>query len=351
MTSLRSLVAVLCLIVAGSLQADDGAKPNVAAALDSVAWIGPGVSLADLRGKSVVVLTYVTWCPLCNEWSPEMFRQVREAAAGQPAVVVAVCTDAPTVPGPRYVSEHGLVGRNIVHAYDGRMDEKLGLKDSQLFNALVLGPDGSVVWQGASGRHYPQGDGSRKYAVAEKLREAAPGGKFTIVSPDMPADVQAVLWPMEMGRIVPDRDLTRAKRSLSAGSRAALDRAVESFVARQWSQIEDLSAGEIPQQMTAYAKADLLAKAYRTTEEGRQARSLVGQLNRDTQFKREIAARRTYEQILAKTANQSHARQRAVLEGFAKRFDGTYFAEQARALTAKDDAERKSVDAEAISVP
>ena len=126
---------------------------------------------------------------------------------------------------------------------------------------------------------------------------------------------------------------------------------MEAFVERQWSLIQELAEGEIPQQMTAYAKADLLAKAYRTTEAGREARGLVSRLSRDTHFKREIAARRAYEQILSKTANQPQARQAAVLEGFAKRFDGTYFAEQAQALAAKDEFERVSVGAAPVAEP
>ena len=151
---------------------------------------------------------------------PELFRQVKEAAAGQPAVIVAVCTDAPRVPGPRYVSQHGLVGRNVVHAYDARMDQKLGLTDSKLFNAMVVGPDGEIVWEGAAGRYNAQDDGSHHYVVAQKLREVAGNGRFTIVADDMPQDVRAVLWPMEMGRIVPDRDLARAKRGLSGATAA-----------------------------------------------------------------------------------------------------------------------------------
>lgn len=349
--TIRHLLVIACLWTALAVRSVAAADTNVGAALDSVAWIGPGVSLADLRDKTVVVLTYVTWCPKCNVWSPDLFAQIKDAAAEQPVVVVAVCTDAPSVPGPKYVSEKGLVGRNIVHAYDARMDAKLGLDDAALFNATVIGPDGNIVWQGAAGAHYPQDDGSKKYVVAEQVRKSAEQGSFTIVSPQMPDAVQSVLWPMEMGRIVADRDLARAKRALSAEGRAALENAVNTFVERQWTLIDELSAGEIPQQMAAYEKADLLAKAYGSSDQGRQARALVGQLNRDSGFKREIAARKAYEQILTRTANLPAAKRQTMLSGFAKRFAGTYFAEQAEAMVARDEVERTSTGAEPVVAP
>ena len=75
---LRRYCALLVVIAAltPSADAQEAAPPGLDSALDGVAWIGPGVSLPDLRGKTVVVLTYVTWCPKCNVWAPDLFRQL-----------------------------------------------------------------------------------------------------------------------------------------------------------------------------------------------------------------------------------------------------------------------------------
>ena len=52
--------------------------------LDGVSWHGPSTTLDALAGKTVVVLTYVTWCPKCNEWSPNLFDQLRTAVEDKP---------------------------------------------------------------------------------------------------------------------------------------------------------------------------------------------------------------------------------------------------------------------------
>jgi hypothetical protein len=102
--------------------------------------------------------------------------------------------------------------------------------------------------------------------------------------------------------------------------------------------------------MAAFAKADLLAKAYPTTEEGKAARQLVVQFNRDAQFKKEIASRNAYEQLLARSVDQPQARQNAQLESFVKRFKGTYYASQAAALLDKENSDRSSSAGDPMAV-
>jgi hypothetical protein len=346
-----AIAVTLCSLIPASARAQDDTTVDVSRALDGAAWIGPGVSMGDLRGKSVVLLTYVTWCPKCNVWAPQLFADIKAAAADRPIVIIAVCTDAPTVPGPVYCAEKGMVGINILHAYDAQMDARLALDDAALFNSALIGPDGEVVWKGQAGTYFTNSDGSRDYAIARKVREFSNPGEFTIIIDEMPSDVQQLLWPMELGRLIPDRDLNRVKRKLSPESRTALDEAVDGFVARQLEIINELKEGEVPQQMAAYAKADLLAKTYPTTEEGRTARSIVSEFNRDSAFKKEIVARTAYEKLLENSADQSQARQAGQLTGFINRFEGTWAAEQAAALLANEDSERDSSGAEPVAAP
>ncbi len=350
MSLARVTALLVCLVSSQVLPAQDSPPADLSGALNGAAWIGPGVSLNDLRGKSVVLLTYVTWCPKCNVWAPELFAQIKAAAADRPVVIIAVCTDAPTVPGTVYCAEKGMVGLNVLHAYDANMDARLGLDDSRLFNAMLIGPDGQPVWSGGASNYFNT-DNGKDFVVARKVRELGNPGEFTIVSDDMPPDVQQLLWPMELGRLIPDRDLNRVKRKLSPESREALEEAVQTFVARQLEIIRELMEGGVPEQMAAYAKADLLAKTYPTTEEGREGRSIVSEFNRSSDFKREIVARTAYEKLLENAANQSQARQAGQLTGFVKRFEGTWAAEQAAALLAKEDGERDSSGADPVEAP
>ena len=79
-----------------------GKLPNITASLDSVEWAGPGVSLDDLRGKTTVVMPFVTWCPKCNAWAPEMLDQISKAIKDKPVVVVAVATDVDAAQGKSF---------------------------------------------------------------------------------------------------------------------------------------------------------------------------------------------------------------------------------------------------------
>ena len=44
--------------------------------LGAVQWKGPTPSLESMRGKTVVLLIYATWCPKCNAWSGDFLGQL-----------------------------------------------------------------------------------------------------------------------------------------------------------------------------------------------------------------------------------------------------------------------------------
>ena len=76
--------------------------------LDSVQWSGPGVSLSSLRGKTTVIMPFVTWCPKCNAVAPDMLKQLSAAIADKPVVIVAVVTDVDATSGRAHVFGMGL---------------------------------------------------------------------------------------------------------------------------------------------------------------------------------------------------------------------------------------------------
>ncbi len=61
--------------------------------LQGVRWAGPAVTLDGLKGKTVVVLDYATWCPICNKWSLDLCKQLKAAVTNRPVVVLAIDTD------------------------------------------------------------------------------------------------------------------------------------------------------------------------------------------------------------------------------------------------------------------
>src|SRR5262245_32640399 len=75
--------------------ADGPAAGSAPPSLGPVTWAGQGTTFDSLKGKTVLVLTYVTWCPKCNAWSGEVVSGLNKAIADKPVVVLAISTDTP----------------------------------------------------------------------------------------------------------------------------------------------------------------------------------------------------------------------------------------------------------------
>src|SRR5271157_2026468 len=82
----------LSICISSSLTRLEAAEAS-AEVLDEVHWVGPAGTLEGLRGKTVVLIDYATWCPICNKWSGEVCKQIRQAIADKPVVVLAINND------------------------------------------------------------------------------------------------------------------------------------------------------------------------------------------------------------------------------------------------------------------
>lgn len=343
MNRLRMLSIIILLLPSLAVDAQDHAPGRVPALLNGLMWRGPGATMEDLSGKPVVILDYVTWCPKCNVWSPDLFAQVKAAVADTPVIVVAVCTDEEAVPGPIYVSRSNFLGANILHAYHPRMDERLGVDAGNLFNAVLIGPDRNIVWKGAAGSYYDS-NGGKDFVLARKIRELKNKGEFRIVSPEMPNEVKSVLWPMELGQLVSQRDVGRVKNRLSDQGKEVLETAITEFVNKQLEQIYELKAGEIPEQIQAMEKAEMLSKAYPASDAGKEAKELWSTWQKEGELRKEIVALQALEKTGSRLSSLPHPRRVSTLEGFVKRYEGTYAATLAEERLSVETAERVSPD-------
>lgn len=69
---------------------------------------GEAVSLESLRGRTVVLNFWATWCPPCEREIPELV-QLQDSLAGEPATVVGVAVSSGTAAEVRaYAREHGM---------------------------------------------------------------------------------------------------------------------------------------------------------------------------------------------------------------------------------------------------
>ncbi len=306
------------------------AAPPVPAAplpsLDSVRWVGPAASLEMLRGKTVVALVYATWCPKCNAWSGDFFGQLREAIKDKPVVVLAINADKSPAGVSQYVATRGFFAPNVLHGYDPTITARLGFQ-SNLYNYVLIGPDGALLKKGSAGSFYNLPEG-KKFALPTDLARSNTLGRFNVLTEEMSKEVKELLWPMELGN-VSEASLKKARNKLPAEQKKELNAAVFRFLDGQLQQMRDLSKGEVPDQFRAYEKASVLATMFRATKQSKEAKKLLAELNRDKQFKRELGAKKFYQRSLSLAA-ANPARRTALLRSVAKRFDGTYYGRQAK---------------------
>jgi len=292
--------------------------------LATVQWIGPGTTLEALKGKTVILLVYATWCPKCNQWSGEMFGQLKEAMADKPVVVVAVNADEHPTGRLDYVQERGFIGPGIFHGVDPMMHRRLGF-DSNLFQYVLIGPDGQERGRGSAGAMFQGND--KRFVLTDVLHRAKDLGQFRILKPGLEEPVKLVLWPIELGMTVPDRVMKRAMGELTPQQREQYNAVVDEFCQHELDTIKGLYDKGVLGQIEAYERASALAANFPNTEQAKKARKGLLAMNADRQFKRELAARDYYQNRLAEETDPRQ-RQR-LLQGMAKRFKGTHYGDLA----------------------
>jgi hypothetical protein len=113
---------------------------------------------------------------------------------------------------------------------------------------------------------------------------------------------------------------------VSGADRDLLKAAVEKYNQSQIESVRKLSTGEVPDKLAALDKAGALASNFKATDIGNEAKKIVAELTKDKSLKKELAAKKAYEQSLqVADADRKVTR----LQSTAKLFPDTYYGQQA----------------------
>ena len=328
---MKAFLCLAALACVGVLRAAEPSANLSTVPLDGVKWAGPEISLDQLHGKTIGVLVYASWCPKCNAWSGELFKQLKQAIDGKPAVILAIYADKSPEGAKAYVTERGFFAPNILHGYDPGMPKKLGF-ESELFNYVVVDADGKVAKRGMAGMAHG-GEAGKKYVMADDLAQPKPPGKFAIIADTMSEPVRNLLWPLELG-MGGDAAVAKARGALSADQKKELDAAIERFMDTGLEQIKAGYKGNVEERFAAYDKANQMAGVFRSTAQNKKARDVVAYLEKDEQFKRELAAKKAYDGCMGKGA--ATGKRDVMLKAVAKRFEGTHYGKLAAETAAKN---------------
>jgi hypothetical protein len=128
-----------------------------------------------------------------------------------------------------------------------------------------------------------------------------------------------------LGTFPSSAETTRLKRVLKADDRKAFDEMLGGFLDEQLADAVRLAEGEPADKLSAFDTATFLSGAYKATEQGKKARKLLTDLNKDKDLKKELAAKRLFDDCLKQAAGDG-ARQTELLRSVAKKFPGTHYA-------------------------
>jgi hypothetical protein len=296
---------------------------DATAPTSSAAWEKLGLPLSGLKGKSVVAMTYVTWCPICNGWAPQMLNELKTATADKPVVVVAIATDVGQAEGKSFLEAKGFGGPNVIYAAKSDANEILGVNAKNLWNYVRFGPDGSVADTGAAGGAY--GD-KKDFAIAKNINSAKNLGTLEFVNSSLSPAALTVAWSMELGDLSTMVKVASAKGlpGLSKDDSDALHDVMAKFLDGRMGELKKLVDGDIPSKIDAYEKATQFATVFRATPQGKEASKTADSLYSDPKFRREVSAKKLYVQGETKAGGDD----KKLMKSFhviAQKFPDTYY--------------------------
>jgi len=340
--SIAAMIAVATVLLAPghtiaqemmAMQPEAAAGPTLEQALGNVAWKGNLPNPEMVEGKSSIVLLYATWCPKCNNWSGELFRQLVEAASKQPVVVFAInCGKSFDA---NYIAQRNFMGPNVFHGLAPGLHKPLGFQ-SDLFQYVIFSPDGKLARRGTAGSFFPGGPTGKEFVLARLLNsEGDKMGEFKVLNSDMPEQMRQIFWPVELGAPFTEKTLLTARRRLPEEMHDTFNGVISSYLQRQLQRCKDLYAGDMGEKIEAYELAKEIMAGFSGTPQGRQCRTFVTTMDGDKDFKVEIAASKAYAYAVRKV-KVSPASLKREMTKVASRFEETHFGRLA-AQAAEND--------------
>jgi hypothetical protein len=295
--------------------------------LDGVTWAEGPVAFRDLRGKTVIMLVYDYATPELSAWTDEFLDQLKEAIRDKPVVVLAIdIAKSKLDVGPAYLRARHFTLPNIVLGHDSLMPSRLRLKHA-FFHYAWIDPAGRLTDTGHALLSYRK-RGRRLFALPLAVVECPNLGTFAVLDAAMSAKVKNVLWPLELGRLPAEAALKKAEQDLTAVDAETVDAAVAKFLDGRLEQVRQLSQGTGEDRLWAHDQVARLAAAFKTRDQGKQAKELLADIRRDSDCKRELDARRAYEKTLQQVDKNPAARDR-LMRNLATQHKGTYYGQQA----------------------
>lgn len=304
---------------------------------------GPSLSMAQLKGKAVLVVFFQSWCGICNGWAPRLLKQVEEAhGAKRSLVLVAIKTDGG---GPSEARDYlkskdadlslWWVGSDENAAYYKQINPK-----NDLWGYVLIDASGDIVERGKAGTFWSSGPNKDKYVLAAPDLLKGCGDLETVLPADKeyPTELAGIVRLAEAGCIGKALALCASPGRLSQETAVALKDLKQDILlvadTRMRSRMDVLknSGNEAATRFETYKELDAMVRECPSAAAAREANAVLAQTRADPLIQKEKMAETAYLLTLQKL-QKAHARDKPRLlremEMVSKRHAGTRYGKLA----------------------
>lgn len=309
---------------------------------DSIEWSTgkEAPTLEGMRGKSVLVLFFQSWCGICNKWSPDLFDQMGKAYGNDPKVVlIALKTDGGGLPEAyEYMKSRTDPALWLVGVEENASYYRQATGDDKLYTYMWVKPDGTVGRIEKAGSYMSQ-PGPKRFVLAnEKSRKEFRKDSKPLMSADEPLDeaLKPAIGKAELGLY-----LGALAEAGKLGSNAALKEDVETFkrkiAERLESSVERYAEAVADEnnadRYLAYMALKRIGEDFGSSAPGQAARNALAGQSSSAWLDSEEKAAKEYASIMrrAERADDARSRERIskALAKLAEEFPGTLYGRMA----------------------
>jgi thiol-disulfide isomerase/thioredoxin len=259
--------------------------------LASVQWIGPPVDIDALYGQAVIMVFVESWCPTCNEWAPTISRQVQAAAKKGPVTLIYLGVDMNKRQMQAYAKSKGLEGETL-GVVSKQFVQLCGFKSS-LWSTLIVGGDAGHRLTGMFGTYIT---GTKMQSFLASRLPALYEDRAPLVAKPISAALKRVDQMTRLGRY---GAAIGALKKMGDKGAATMKKVLD----RGKTMYEAARSYETAEPFLAYRLATAVAREFKSTDFGPDAKKLARKLKNSAQVRREISADKALvkiEQIAAK---------------------------------------------------
>ncbi len=336
---LPTLLAVFCIGFGGAAIADDsdssfmkevvGQPSPTSPSFEFVRWEGSGVTQA-VKGKTTVILSFVTNCEVCNDWVPDLLAQLKKSSEDKPIVILAIASNVSFAEAKAFITARGMSGPNVLYGSSTKICETFGLNPNFNWNYVWIDPKGAIKQRGRVNAAYEL-DNVRHFVIPSDLSGYKNYGLLDYATPEMSPAIKDLAWQMDLGQLSVLTKLTRLKNShtLSKADQETLTDISSRFIDDQLTSIRELAAGDVPARIEAFERASMIATQIPTEPEGKEAGKTAAEISKDPAFSKELASKKLYVSMALKADSDQSPIQK-LMRIVVDRYPDTYYGNLAR---------------------